>query len=248
MWMDAEGRIHNSPKPPSVTANEKPAGQNAEGQPAASELVPELEGEAFPDEQDVQEALEQDKVNRPPFYTWVDEAGIVRNQFIPTVSEAEEQISSVRAFDLILVPPLRVSDEVRESGCCAVYSGFFVKADEELKSFALKGWKNMPPFKTMRGDKPAWYWALKSDNKGARSLQLRLRGVSESVSLIGLDGQFKPLYFEPVLPMQSISESWSATAYHEALINIDDPDFAGFILYFPQGASEQASVEVQWWH
>lgn len=242
-WVDAEGRIHNSPKPEADHASKPEAVESVQ-----SADVPAIGGEAYPSEDQVQKQLEQDKKDHQPFFTWVDERGIVQNQLIPQVSEAEKEVAQADAVDHMLIPPLRVKDAIRDAGCCAGYASFFVSTPEQLKPYSLTGWKKSPAFVTSSGEKRAWYVRFAaSDVSGISNLQLRMRNVNTRAAMIVLDKQLKPLYFIPELHIQQHAESWVAEAYAESLVRIDDKSATAFILYFPDGAADTATLELQWW-
>lgn len=241
-WVDEQGRIHNTAKPPSENA-EKP--------------LPEVQSQEddFLTEEELQEKLTKEKADNPPFFTWIDAQGRLQSQEIPQVDIEVEELTQLQAADHSLLPPLRVATEIRDAGCCAQYSHLFKEMISEYDSVVFSQPQMSVPFKTRSGGKPAWYFRLTGDNGVARrTLKLYLRGTDKPeegaapAALIALNKQLQPLYFIPQLITQRYLSTWRSEAYRESLISILDAEVSAFIIYFPESVPSSASLQVEWVH
>jgi len=241
-WVDEQGRIHNSIKPPSEKSEDLPQASNAQESD-------------FLTEEEFQEKLAKDNADNPPFYTWIDAQGRLQSQEIPQVNIEVEELTQLQAADHSLLPPLRVAAEIRNAGCCAQYTHLFKETIPEYDSVVFSQPQMSVPFKTRSGDKPAWYFRLTGSNGAARrALNLYLRGTDEpekgaaTVALIALNKQLQPLYFIPQLITQSYLSTWRSEAYRESLVSILDTEVSAFIIYFPESVTASASLQVEWMH
>lgn len=247
-WVDAQGRIHNTP----VERKEEPAKvevkKNQES--VSSVSSPESRSEVYLTEDQLEEKLQRERQDNPPFYTYVDPQGVVRNQTIVDSQIEVEDVVSEIIYDHILAPPFRVSQRMSQ-GCCSRYQSYFKDVIPAEKAVEFSGFLNTIPISTRFGAKQAWYFRL--DNPAdSRVLNLKLRPADDvlinPVSVILADKQFKALYFIKDLSLLNKPSSWKGTAYSESTIKIDDVNVASVIVYFPKVAPQGASLEVKWWH
>lgn len=238
-WVDAQGRIHNSPKPAAST----PAPATEKGASTADE--PYLSEEEFAAEQ------QRQREEKPPFFTWVDGEGRLRSEPVPQGNAAAAEVAAARLSDHTLLPALRVSEALRQSGCCQAYQTHASRPLRPEKSVLFSRPQASPAFHTRQGDVPAWYiqMPLTMPEAGAEPLlSLRLRGSAEASvpALIALDEHWQPLHFIPRLQLQYYPENWHSVAMRESLVAVVDRAVRAVIVYFPAGVSEQATLEVEW--
>ncbi len=243
-WIDAEGRIHNTLKSESESKNPKKTPQ-ATGQKSSS-----VAEDTYLTEDEFAAVQERVRREQPPFYTWIDAEGRLRYETIPQPSEEAQAAAAddVLVSDHTLLPGWRVSDAVRNSGCCGLYQAYF---QEELKPFKPVLFSRVDlsaPLRTQTGERPAWYFRLPEISPDAEDpvLRLRLRDTDAPLALIALDAQLQPLHFIPQVERQLTEATWKAVAFYESLISIADKDVQAFILYFPAGAPARANLEVEY--
>ena len=257
-WVDAEGRIHNSPvESPDAPHSDKNADESADKKavtsPGAS--TPAATDEFLTEEQ-LEEKLRRYDEDNPAFYLWVDPQGGVHTQTYDADEEQEAAASDVSGdtgaiigWDTMLAPPFRVPAEVAQSPCCEAFKSEFEKARKPLRSVQLFDPVRYRSFVTEQGNRPAWYVDIgraAKDSSGQRFLVLRVRGASVKSSLLVLNDSFKPLYFEKTLYATEHPETWHGVAYQEMKILIEDADVSAFILYPDLKPAEELSLEVRW--
>lgn len=250
-WIDAQGRIHNTPKP----TVEKPAAASSTDQVSKAEsdhqtVEPPRPSSTYLTEEEFKLEQERQARESPPFFTWIDAEGRLRNEPIPQGSSATE--TDVQAedawYDHTLLPGWRVSAAVRESGCCDSYRGHFRERLQAGKSVLFNRVFLSAPLITREGERPAWYFRIDLDKRTDPEsvLRLRLRDTDAPMALIALDAELKPLHFIPQLQRHRVEATWKAVAFYESLISIADKDVRAFILYFPAGAQDRANLEVEY--
>ena len=243
-WVDAQGRIHNTPKP--ASGNESGGGQKS---PAVSAKTTGEFSEFLPEE-DFDAEQKRQREEAPPFFTWIDAEGRLRNEIVPAGDSAAVVAQEISPSDHTLLPPLRVPASVREAGCCGIYRPYFREHLIPYKSVLFSRPELSLPLATRSGDRPAWYWTvpavLSSASAEGSLLQLRLRGSDAPMALIALDEQFLPLHFIPSLVVQHTEATWKSVAFQESLIRVPDRDVRAFILYFPEGTHSDANLQVEW--
>lgn len=250
-WVDSQGRIHNSPL--QVSSDEKNTEEDTD-----KGVVQSADGEEYLTEKALQEKLEEDKKNNPPFYTYVDEQGLVHSQEIVDARIEVEETKKVMVFDHILAPPFRVSEQLAKS-CCKRYKNYFKDNIPEYESVIFSGFLNTVPISTRHGVMPAWYLKL-SGIAEQRVLTVKLRslwnhgnrkidtqGQKSVASVILMDANYKPLYFIADLKTVFREGSWTGTDYMESLLKIEDKEVARMIIYFSPWVNKSASMEIEWW-
>ncbi len=239
-WVDAEGRIHNSPR---AESESKPETEKTSQSPAEHE-----EGARYLSEDELQEKLRQEQQAHKPFYIWVDEQGVVHNQETPQGEEPGEKDDARDILtDHTLIPPLRVSAAIRNAGCCQEYRKAFHVSTGSYEPLLLQRAQAGIPFRTSSGNRPAWYFTFRNyPASGAATLTLKLRRTTDRLSLIALGENLKPLYYLPEVRFQLQAETWAYEAYRESVITIQDQALRAVILYFPDGAPNAATAEVEW--
>lgn len=238
-WVDAQGRIHNS------VVSDKAITDQPED--ADARIVNKND---YLTEEQFEQSLKKETAENPPFFTYVDETGRVRNQVIVDTQIEVEAVDAPVSYDHIYAPPFRVS-EAMAKGCCDRYRSYFKAVIPAEKSVLLSGFLNTVPMSTRFGAKKAWYFRL-DDPSEFRVMQLKLRQTEQDqvlpVSMILADRQFSTLYFTPELSLRLQQGSWSGQPFSDAVVKIDDQAVAAVIIYFPAGAPDNASLEVNWWH
>ena len=255
-WVDAQGRIHNSLVNRESDEKWQEAGKQTQSeseQPLDTKnKVPSLSAEKdeYLTEEQFEKKLEKEKADNPPFFTYVDETGQVRNQTIIDSQIEVEAVGVPVSYDHIYAPPFRVSEKM-SSGCCQRYRSYFKEQVPAEKSVLFSGFLNTVPISTRFGPKKAWYFKL-DDPSDFRVIQLKLRqadsAVNLPVSMILADRQFSALYFTPQLSFVSKEGSWLGQPSKDTMAKIDDQDVVSVIIYFPADAPADASLEVNWWH
>jgi len=210
-WMDAEGRIHNSPKAEQKAGSDKPAAEQKESSPPSAEKNHEHSEEHEPPagyltESELKRALEKEKQDNPPFYIWTDAQGIIHNEWIPVVdqnSPANTEESPPVFYDHTLLPPLRVNAEIRQSACCDGFESAFNDLNEAHNPLVLRYIHRKPPFPARQGQRPAWYFRHPLPPAKDYILRLTLHGSSgQDAALVVVDKALKPLHFIPRLATQ----------------------------------------------
>lgn len=239
-WIDAQGRIHN-------TLKTTPADNSQSDSP---EKNPASEHDEFLTEEEFTRQKEQDAKDNPPFYIWIDSLGQRHSELMtPEQVEAEEaaqsqnNVSSEKIIDHALIPPLRLPDSVRSGSCCRSYAAFFreLLEPEDSVLFTLNSTDGL--FRAGDEAVPAWYFKTTA-SKSRKYLNLKLRHSRNSLSVIAVDAQYRPLHHIQELSFQDHPETWAYVAYRESLVEINDPDVAGFIVVFPYGYDAKATLEV----
>jgi len=242
--MDAEGRIHNSPRPEKSKAADI---ETASAEHNVENLNSEDAG-VYLTEEELNKKLDKDRKDHQPFYTWTDERGIVHNQLIPQVNASVQDESEQIFYDYTFIPPFRVSDAIRKSACCTQFSAAFVELRNTHDTTLLTDIERRLRFPTRKGDSPAFYFRYPTETSPLRlsELTLKIRGTDVAAALIVVDQQYKPLYFIPELKVQYHPESWKSNAFYETLISVRDNNIGGYILYFLDQVPASTHLEVEW--
>lgn len=266
-WVDANGRIHNTPverkqerrvesfPESAVESTPKSAAESAvaspphRSKPGAASQKPGLDPDAYLTEEQFAEKRRQYEADNPPFYTYVDETGRVRTQEIVDARIEVEQPVVGQTYDHVLAPPFRVASSMAQQ-CCQRYRNYFKEQIPAEKAVNFQGFLNSIALATRDGGKSAWYFVL--DRQKAPDfidLTLKFRGVeSQPLSLIAVNDAFQALYFIPQLSRRLLDESWLDAAYQQSDLRFEDADVVGFIIYFPEQAAASPSMEVEWRH
>lgn len=239
-WVDEHGRVHNiplkQPSQPKVSKAEQKAGQ---------------ETQTYLTEEALKEQQEQDRKERPPFYTWTDGQGQLRSEVIPDgQAETSESSAEAAVTDHTLLPSLRLPG--RENiACCSEFQSRFKKRLEPLKSILFSRPQQAELMPTKSGLQPAWYvkapnYQLDWQGEHFPVLSVRVRGNEQPLSMIVLDAHYRPLHYLENMHSQLQPETWHSVAYHESLISIADESAYAFIFYFATPATHTTSIEVKW--
>lgn len=244
-WVDAQGRIHNTQveRVPIKKSDKSESSLGTAHQPQR------IDSEFLTEEQ-LQQKLKKEKQENPPFYTYVDADGQVKSKAIIDAQIEVEKPYVPVVYDHILAPPFRVSQSMSE-GCCQRYQSYFKENIPEEKSVLFSGFLNSVPVLTRFGARKAWYFNIDGFSD-FRELSLKIRHAGDHTdhipAAIFTDQKRRALYFIPQLSLVNNPASWSGTAYKESSIKLDDVDVASVIVYFPQHAPTDASLEVNWRH
>lgn len=248
-WVDAQGRIHNSPLE-RKTQSANSVEQSSQNDAAVNR--PDIDNpKSYLSEQQFQQKKQQYEAENPPFYTYVDETGRVRNQVIVD-QEIDVLPVAPQSYDHILAPPFRVGLAMSDD-CCQRYRNYFFAPLPAHKAVVFSGFLNSVPLSTRAGPRQAWYVSLES-GADLVDVALRLRGLpvgsgqEPEVAVIVTDEKFRALYFIPQLSLLEKEESWAEAGFYHSLLRIEDPSVAAFIVYFPANPAEGVSLEVEWWH
>jgi len=242
-WVDAQGRIHNTPV-------EQKATEDAD---VGDEAVPDGGEAEYLTEDELQRKLEKYDEDNPSFFIYVDPQGNVRSQTYDGDAEqaaVESAVSDEQAiigWDTILAPPFRVAEAVTAASFCESFKGEFESAIKPLISIQLFDPVRYRSFLTGEGKRPAWYFNVGAGQSGKqRFLVLRLRGAEVKATLIGLNAEYKPLYFERDAFSVQHPETWHGVAYQEFKILIEDSEVSSFIFYPHLKPAEDLSLEIRW--
>ncbi|CCU72050.1 hypothetical protein TOL_1626 [Thalassolituus oleivorans MIL-1] len=251
-WIDAEGRIHNSVVPKDTSADKSSAKKDMPA-PVVGGDIPKLPGDdtQYLSEDELKIQQKQDLEDKPPFYIWIDEAGIVHTEMRPEGLEDEEEAaqSVTESHDHIFAPPFRLDEKVQDGACCNMYEQAFIDALTPFKSRMYPDPDLLMPFALKQGDRPAWYVRIGKAGKktsGQRFVVLRVRGEPVEASIIALNSDLKPLYFDNKLGLHEYPENWHSVAYQETRILLEDADVAAMIIYLEGATTKTMSLEVKW--
>ena len=244
-WVDAQGRIHNTPVSDKSSAKEDVAS------PADSKSV---ESEEFLTEEQLEEKIRKYNEENPSFYIWVDAQGVTRSQAYDAeaeqaaVDEMAEDSGAILGWDTILAVPFRVPGEVTQGACCVGFKTQFQPALKPFRSVQLFDPTRYRSFETGEGKRPAWYLEIGkvSDDNRPRFVVLRLRGAKVSTNLVAVSSEYRPLYVEYDMPSTFVPESWHGQAYQEYKILIEDAEVTGLIVFPELKPAEDMSLEIRW--
>lgn len=243
-WVDAQGRVHNSPKPPSDKAADKnTAAQKKDGNRK------ELSRDDFQSEEEFIAAERKFKEDHPPFYTWVDGEGRLRSEPLPTGEAPKVVLEDQLVTDHTLLPHERVGDLLSDFDCCQQYDTLFKERLKPLKGVMFNRPQFAPFLKTPDGDFHAWFVrlpAVQVQGEKLPHLRLRLRESEDELAVLVVDKQLAPLYLIPQLERQYFAATWKSIPMYETLIGVADPDVHALIIYFPDQASSKTTLEVEW--
>ncbi len=248
-WVDAEGRVHNSVVPKNSSTEKSGVKKNIP--PVIGGDIPKLPGDdtQYLSEDEFKAQQKQDLEDKPPFYIWVDEAGIVHTEMHPEGLEEEVVQNFTESHDHIFAPPFRLSEMVQNGACCDMYEQAFIDALTPFRSRMYPDPDLLMPFALKQGDRPAWYVRIGGAGKktsGQRFLVLRVRGEPIEASIIALNGELKPLYFDNKLSLHQYPENWHSVAYQETRILLEDAEIAAIIIYLNSAITKTMSLEVKW--
>ncbi|MEQ3692955.1 MAG: hypothetical protein ABNH15_12495 [Alcanivorax sp.] len=249
-WVDAQGRIHNTPVEDKSSTSESAIKQD---EPPST---PPGDTTEYITEEQLQRNLDQYDEDNPAFYVWVDANGVMHTERFDSKAESEavqseavDDSEAVVGWSPILAPPFRVSDEVTSGACCETFSDQFEPVLESYKSVQLFDPTRYRSFITGMGNRPAWYFHIGNQpdkSSGQRFLVLRVRGAEISGTLIALNSEYKPLHLELDVEMGTQAETWRSVAYQEAKVLIEDPEVVAFIFYPDLKPAEDLSLEIRW--
>lgn len=244
-WVDAQGRIHNTPVEDKSVADQDSEPQSPPGDTAE-----------YITEQELQRNLEQYDKDNPAFYIWVDANGVMHTEKFDSAAESEaieqevvNDSDAVVGWSPILAPPFRVSESVTTGACCESFADQFELVLEPFDSVQLFDPTRYRSFITGMGNRPAWFFSIGKQSEkssGQRFLILRVRGANISGTLIALNSDYKPLHLEPDLILDSHTETWHSVAYQESKVLIEDSEVAAFIFYPDLKPAEDLSLEIRW--
>lgn len=243
-WVDAQGRIHNSPKPTSDKTADKQLSTQKKGT-----APKELSRDDFQSEEEFIAAEQQFKQDHPPFYTWVDGEGRLRSERIPDGEAPKVVLEDHLVTDHTLLPHDRVGDLLNDFECCQPYEGFFKERLKPLKGVMFNRPQFAPFLKTPDGNFHAWFVYLPSvliNGDKLPHLRLRLRESDDELAVLVLDKNLAPLHLIPQLERQYFAATWKSIPMYETLIAVADPDVHALIIYFPAQTSSKTTLEVEW--
>ena len=92
------------------------------------------------------------------------------------------------------------------------------------------------------------YWSIADFQLGEQKLpelSLRLQAKPSSIGLLALDENYLPLYYLAHLQMKSYPQTWRSLAMQESVIAVADAQVRYFIMFFPEGAKDNAQIELE---
>lgn len=238
-WVDANGQVHNSSVSKSQQAQQ--AQQSATQKPYLSE-------EEFKRQQ------AQEKLDNPPFFTWIDTAGQVHNEFIPApkAQSASQATHTEQYVDDSYVPTLRLAHFKRAQQCCQQYAGVFNQRSKLLakRSYHLVNIQDNPPFKLHTNTAPAFYLRIPKGN-GLRKIEVMQLHATLKPSVIALDSNFVPLHQSHALKGIKRDENWAQNAQRYFALELADKEIAYIIWYYADALAahkiEQVQLVVRWY-
>lgn len=237
-WVDEQGRIHNSPKPPGADST---AASDAAVKSNASEY--ELLGinpDDFPDEAEVLKRQQEQREQNPRFYIWVDERGITHRQMLLDDDIKGQAKASEVAFDHIMAPPFRLQDS--EINCCSRYRFAFktLLSFEDAEVFG--GYAHAQPIEVSGHPYRGWFVSLAKAESNVRELELLQMGAglpshrSSRLALLLLDEHFNALYWLPRVEGVYFAADWANNARFETRIQVRDRQVEHAIIMVPESA------------
>lgn len=207
------------------------------------------ETDEFLSEEELQQQLDKDRQERPPFFTWTDGQGQLRSQPIPQVDVDVQEFDNTELTDHTLLRSLRMAN-TDSVDCCSQYQAYFKSRLVEGKSIVFNRPQLNQNFPTQRGMAAAWYVQVpkntKIDANNLPTLSIKVRHTEHPLALIALDEHYQPLHFIAKLKSQYFPENWRRVAYTESLISQADAAVAAFIVYFPVSVPDATTVELKW--
>lgn len=274
-WVDAQGQIHNSPKPPSASSSTAidPSSDTSKQQtlrkgsavveslqvipgtniPISPILptVPSPQSDDYVTEDEFHAQQQQYEADNPAFYVWIDEQGIRRTQMYKKSAEVAareaEQIEEEIAYDHLLAQPLRNVDSDGVA-CCQQYRSAFkhrLAAEERL---VLSGFREQ--LLSVNGEEyyQAWYIQLESALAAGRDVLVKLRNIQQAPVVLALNAQWQPLHLVAPIVTHAIAGTWATQPYQESRLLLDDPEIQFIIVFFPQTQADNASIDLRWIH
>lgn len=252
-WVDAQGRIHNTPIPESQSQKNR-----EKSDPSLANESEQSKGakpDEFLTEEQLDEKIKQEKKEKPPFYTRVDADGRVYNEFIPQVDV--EFASEEPVVTELLAVPFRLDAKYKSSGCCAQYQESFSdsqKINNADYKFPID--EASPLFGTKSGAKRSLFLSLanNTNNEKAESeesltpettllesasgkrylIDFSIYKANSDVTLnvVALDSDFAPLYSFADLPSMYVGETWKSFAKSSWSLQLDDSEVDYLIINF----------------
>ncbi len=253
-WVDEQGRVHNSPKPGSLSADEKAAnkvGEKGESNSAEPDGIA-VDPDDFPDEAEVERRQQQYQQENPPFYIWVDEQGVTHRQTYRSGEGKADSAPEEAVFDHILIPPFRLKNAPQS--CCERYLFAFKDSLPVEKMAAFSSFARAQPFLWQQPNKKprqyrGWYFALAGQAQAPRQLRLVSQGEGLRPALLLLNDQLQPLYWLPKLNGVQQAASWARVAQFESLLEIRDSHVRYVIALVPEAQAKQPwSLTAQWFY
>lgn len=242
-WVDAQGRIHNSP----LKQKKKPKSpkQHSDGTESNTQAN-QIAGEEYLSEEEFEAKQEKQRQESPAFFTWVDANGQVYNQLIPAPSKAVKKAatdSSEAYLDDVFVKPLRLKNTA-EIDCCQQQHSNFTQPLQAKRSYHFINIQAKPHFIFANESAPAFYFSFQGAKKEAsRKLDIIQINSSLKPSIIALDESFKPLYQSHALKGVIQPQNWHQTEQTHFALQFDDADIQYLIWYYPNFNKDKKSLE-----
>lgn len=203
--------------------------------------------QAFQSEEELNQELEQERKDKPAFFTWIDGQGQLRYQLIPNI-ESEKAAPTDNPLEQTtnhtLLASLRNAKNW-EGQCCEQYLALFKPKLQGKKPLVLSQLAHNKKFL----GQPAAYFSLPEfslSNAEPPILSLRLYGEKARVGLVALDAEGKMLHFIAQLQGQEHPATWRKIASQESLISLADTQVRYMVLFFANEPSAKAQLEVLW--
>lgn len=241
-WVDAQGRIHNSP------VNHKKDSQNTPKQSlnkSEPDNKKEIPNDEYLTEEEFDSKQQQKRQESPAFFTWVDTNGQVHNQWIPAYSEKPKSGKddlSEQYFDEVFVKPLRLKNTTN-ADCCTQYGSYFSSQLKPSLSYHFIKLKAKPAFAFANESAPAFYFNLGPSDGHLRKLDIIQLYSSLKPSVIALDRDLKPLYQSHSLKGVTQEKSWYQTKQIHFALQLDDADIQYLIWYYPNFIKDEKSLD-----
>lgn len=234
-WVDAQGRIHNSP-----VNKQEPSNEAKPKQPQNTSL----DSKPYLTEEEFKQQQRQDKRESPAFFTWIDENGHVHNEFVEStdIPVITPKSTDENYFDDTYVKTLRL--EVNPNvGCCHQYQRMFSKTLLAKTPYRFMHIEANTPFSFAGESAPAFYIHLDVQKAhAARTLEVIQTKFVGKPSVIALDKNFMPLYQSHALKGVFKEQSWNQLAQTYYALEFVDPDIEFLIWYYPD-AQKNKNIE-----
>lgn len=238
-WVDEQGRVHNSPKAQPASPASSPASA-----PATTDAP-----QGFLSEEEFEKQQAKDNAERPAFFTWIDGQGRLESQPIAAPKEVDTQaLGNEQITNHQLLPSERLTNLPEPAACCAQYRAQF-KPLLAFKAQSIRNPQLSTPLRTEQGGVPAWYWSVANFHLGEQKLPeltLRLWHSQAPMGLLALDENYLPLYYLERLQVKNHPQTWRSLALQESVIAVADAQVRYFIVFFPEGAKDNAQIELEW--
>lgn len=240
-WVDAQGRVHNSPV--SSHNNDAPpqAEDSAKEHEAASDAQPPNDIADFESEASWQQ--KQADAASPKFFVWTDAQGITRTE--PIVQKSSESTSGVVhqvTSDATFIPPLRVKPS---ASCCAAWRSLSFEGLDDGDERVNRELSSAPMIRFDGRTYRAWPTMRSGDALNIPLLHvLSVYGERLGVTVFALDRTFSLLHVAPMKGREKAA-NWLRERATEFVITLDDPAVKYLVFAWPINTPQGVSASLE---